>query len=79
MSETNQSEGAPKTALRWVDVSVLAGLMYEAYCKDVGGVAFNGDPLPTWAQFRVDPAKMKQALGWHAAARAAINYTLTPS
>jgi hypothetical protein len=23
---------------------------YDAYCREVGGKAFNGDPLPTWQE-----------------------------
>jgi len=31
----------------------VAGELYEVYGKEVGGVAFNGDPLPDWAEFSV--------------------------
>lgn len=30
----------------------LAEIAYTAYCEAVGGVAFNGDALPTWEQQR---------------------------
>lgn len=50
----------------------LAGELYETYCEAVGGVAFNGDKLPAWADFKIDPAKQKQAAGWIAAARKAL-------
>lgn len=30
---------------------VIAELIYTEYCKAVGGVAFNGDPLPDWDTF----------------------------
>lgn len=54
----------------------LACMFYERYCREVGGVAFNGDPLPGWAEFRNDPAKQKQVGGWLAVANlAAENHT----
>jgi len=49
----------------------LAGQLYEIYCKAVGGVAFNGDPLPSWDEFKNDPAKSKQANAWREVAKAA--------
>lgn len=62
-----------------------AGLLYDAYCKAVGGVAFNGDPLPDWDTFRADPAKQKQVDAWLAVGRTAagdggivMNLTETP-
>lgn len=45
-----------------------AGHFYETYCKAVGGVAFNGDPLPSWAEFRADTEKLKQSNAWLAVA-----------
>ena len=45
-----------------------ADLLYSAYCKAVGGVAFNGDPLPEWTEFAADPSKQKQADAWRSAA-----------
>jgi hypothetical protein len=48
-----------------------AGLLYDAYCAAVGGVAFNGDPLPDWKTFRADPAKQKQVEAWIAVGRTA--------
>lgn len=51
-------------------IDQIAGKMYETYCAAVGGKAFNGDPLPAWAEFSVDPAKETQANGWRAAAAA---------
>lgn len=41
-----------------------AGLAYEAYCRKVGGKAFNGDPLPDWDSFRADPKKKPQSDAW---------------
>jgi hypothetical protein len=49
-------------------IDELAGVLYERYCKSVGGVAFNGDPLPAWTEFSQDPNKTKQAQGWRDAA-----------
>jgi hypothetical protein len=50
------------------DVEARAGVLYDAYCANVGGVAFNGDPLPNWETFRSDPAKLKQVEAWRAIA-----------
>ena len=50
-----------------------AALLYDAYCKAVGGVAFNGDPLPDWEAFRADPSKQKQSDAWIEVARVAAN------
>ena len=49
-------------------VEDIADRMYTEYCKAVGGVAFNGDPLPTWDEFSADSLKVKQIQGWLAAA-----------
>lgn len=54
-------------------IEELAELLYERYCRAVGGVAFNGDPLPNWATFTTDPNKQKQASGWRAVAEAACD------
>lgn len=43
----------------------LARTAYKAYVASVGGLAFNGDPLPTFEQL---PEKIRDA--WKAAARA---------
>ena len=53
-------------------VEDLAGRMYDRYCNAVGGLAFNGDPLPAWSEFGSDPAKQKQANGWREAAKEAL-------
>jgi hypothetical protein len=50
----------------------IAEELYEAYCKAVGGVAYNGDPLPSWPEFYNDPNKKKQSEAWLAAADRAI-------
>ena len=46
----------------------LAKQMYDAYCEAVGGVAFNGDPLPKSDEFFSDETKLKQVNAWRAAA-----------
>ena len=62
-----------KVLVKGVDESeTLAGHLYETYCKEVGGKAFNGDPLPKWPEFRADANKKKQSDAWVATARAAI-------
>ena len=53
-------------------IDELAGRMYDRYCEAVGGIAFNGDPLPKWAEFGADPSKTKQANGWREAAKEAL-------
>lgn len=50
----------------------LAEHIYTVYCREVGGKAFNGDPLPDWKTFASDPTKKKQSEAWLAAASAAI-------
>jgi len=47
----------------------VAKAMYTAYNEAVGGVAWNGDPLPDWDEFAADEKKQKQVNGWRAAAR----------
>jgi hypothetical protein len=56
----------------WHDPEVLAKELYTLYCEHVGGKAWNGDPLPTWAQFYSHAKKSKQATGWVAVAARAI-------
>ena len=55
-----------------MDAIELAEIIYTEYCDKVGGVAFNGDPLPSWSDFHADPKKTKQANAWIAAAEAAL-------
>lgn len=50
----------------------VARELYELYCDEVGGKAFNGDKLPNWDSFRADPNKAKQSDAWIAVARRAI-------
>ena len=54
------------------DMEKIAGILYEEYCKEVGGKAFNGDPLPSWKTFRADPEKKKQSEAWVAVASRAF-------
>ena len=54
------------------DPEWLAADLYAEYCNRVGGVAFNGDALPRWEEFRADPAKKKQSDAWMAVAKRAI-------
>jgi len=50
----------------------VADAIYTTYCAAVGGVAFNGDPLPTWAVLADDETKKKQSEAWLAAADRAM-------
>lgn len=51
-----------------------ADLLYSVYCEAVGGVAFNGDPLPSWADFAADPNKQKQADAWRSVAKQSLGF-----
>lgn len=51
-----------------LDREYIASEMYRVYCEAVGGVAFNGDPLPNWEEFSSDPNKKKQSEAWLASA-----------
>lgn len=57
-----------------MDREQLARELYEAYCKGVGGIAYNGDKLPSSAEFFADPNKQTQVNGWLEAADAAGVY-----
>lgn len=59
------------------DTEALAGQLYDAYCKVVGGKAFNNDPLPTWKDFRADPNKKRQSDGWVVVAELAVQALVT--
>lgn len=48
----------------------LGEAAYETYCKAVGGKAFNGDPLPSWAVMCKDEKKINLVLAWKKAGRA---------
>lgn len=56
-----------------ITIEQLAEQLYTRYCAEVGGVAFNGDPLPSWIDFSRHPAKQKQANAWRKTAELAIN------
>jgi len=56
-----------------INKEYIAGELYRVYCEAVGGVAFNGDPLPNWETFSNDPSKKKQSDGWLAAAQRAMD------
>lgn len=64
------AEGVKAGPLPSQQIEERAGRLYAAYCEAVGGVAFNGDPLPDWATFRADNSKIKQSGAWIAAAKA---------
>ena len=51
-----------------INREIVANELYTTYCAAVGGVAFNGDPLPAWAEFAADESKSKQSEAWLAAA-----------
>lgn len=52
--------------------ATLANELYTAYCESVGGVDWQGNPLPNWEEFSKDEKKQKQVLGWIAVANRAI-------
>lgn len=49
-------------------VDQAAQAAYDAYTQAVGGVAFNGDPLPDWETQRIRNPRIADA--WRAAALA---------
>ena len=55
-----------------INRETVAKVLYEEYCEAVGGVAFNGDPLPDWDTFYADPSKAKQSNAWLATADRAM-------
>lgn len=54
----------------------LAMVMYDEYCKEVGGKAYDGRPLPTSEEFFNDDSKIRQRRGWLKAASTAIELIL---
>jgi len=58
------------------DTEAFAGRLYEKYCQSVGGTAFNGEPLPSWEEFRSDQSKLKQSDAWVNVASLAIEELL---
>jgi hypothetical protein len=51
---------------------IMAKTAYDAYCKAVGGKAFNGDPLP---EFGATPERIQNA--WKEAVTPVANAALT--
>ncbi len=58
-------------------IEIAAGQLYQTYCDAVGGVAFNGDPLPSWEEFAADENKTKQADAWRAVATEATEFNIS--
>jgi hypothetical protein len=56
-----------------MSIETLAEMLYEHYCIEVGGIAFNGDPLPSWMNFALDEKKSKQVAAWRSLAAYTIN------
>ena len=54
---------------------LLGRVAYDAYTNAVGGKAWNGDTLPTWAEMSADSKKEKLVTAWKAAGRAVAHYT----
>ena len=52
-------------------IDELTEELYKHYCQQVGGKAFNGDPLPDWAAFTKHPDKQVQVNAWYATAQLA--------
>ena len=48
--------------------------LYETYCAGVGGVAYDGKPLPSAVEFFGDETKVKQREGWLLTARTVLQY-----
>jgi hypothetical protein len=63
VSESNQNDK--------MTTEQLAGNLYQTYCVNVGGKAFNGDQLPDWETFRADTTKRVQSDAWVKVAEAA--------
>jgi hypothetical protein len=59
-----------------INRDIVAKELYTTYCVAVGGVAFNGEPLPDWDTFVADPAKKKQSDAWLSAADRALDLLL---
>lgn len=68
MPEGDTCKGYDKATKYPAYIDKLAIVAYDAYCAEVGGVNFKGEPLPTGKEFFADPSKEKQANGWRAAA-----------
>ncbi len=60
-----------------MDKDYLAKILYNAYCEGVGGVAYNGDKLPTANEFFNDDTKKKQADAWRIVSDVASSHFLS--
>lgn len=56
------------------ETELLARFAYDSYNEKVGGVAWNGDPLPDADEFFEDPLKQKQANAWRHSIREAFQH-----
>ncbi len=60
-------------------VEELAKTLYEDYRQEVGGLTFNGFPLPTWEEFsNLPPDKAKYFNAWMTLVSRAVTLTLAP-
>jgi hypothetical protein len=53
-------------------INEIASMLYTEYCIAVGGLSFNGDPLPSWEEFSNDSTKEKQANAWRVVAEKSL-------
>jgi hypothetical protein len=67
-SKTEGTDAIPSSDL-------LGRVAYDAYSTAVGGKAWNGDKLPTWAEMSADSKKEKLVTAWKAAGCAVAHYT----
>lgn len=40
-----------------INREIISKELYGTYCKAVGGIAFNSDPLPNWVTFLADHSR----------------------
>ena len=73
---TGSRRDAPKEFKQLLETWVSQ--MYFVYCREVGGVAYDGNPLPDWETFKNDPAKKKQCHAWYAMGKAALLLAFAP-
>lgn len=71
MITKEQAQNAPYSTME-----KLAMALYDEYCAEVGGKAYDGRPLPTAKEFFADDTKAKQARAWMAAASKALELIL---
>ena len=71
MITKEQAQNAPYSTMK-----KLAMALYDEYCAQVGGKAYDGRPLPTAKEFFEDDTKAKQARAWMAAASKALELIL---